>query len=139
MCFYRKGLHFQCQGCGSCCTGFSGFVWLKKNEIAKIADYLKLEEKIFLENYTFPVFGRISLKEIVPSYSCIFFDEPEKKCRIYPVRPFQCQSFPFWPGNLASLDDWHKLKSMCPGIDQGKLYSEKEISELSQNYSQDLA
>ena len=137
MSIYKKGLHFTCQGCGNCCTGFSGFVWLKKAEIKKIADYLSLDQTTFLETYTYKTYGRISLKETLPSYDCIFFKN--KKCLIYPVRPFQCVAFPFWPDNLKSAESWQNLKTSCPGIDQGTLHSQTEIEKWLENYQTDLA
>lgn len=137
MCFYKKGLNFTCQGCGSCCTGFSGFVWLKKTEIKTISDYLQIDQTAFLNTYTYKTYGRISLKEQLPSYDCVFFKD--KKCLIYPVRPFQCIAFPFWPDNVESADSWQNLKTSCPGIDQGALHPQEEIEKWLKNYQTDLA
>ena len=40
-------------------------------------------------------------------YDCVFLKEdPErgrKTCSIYPVRPLQCRTWPFWPENLAEI------------------------------------
>lgn len=137
MCFYQKGLCFKCQGCGSCCTGFPGFVWLKKNEIINISAYLKIDKNTFLKNYTFQAYGMVSLKEIKPSYDCIFFKD--KKCQIYPVRPFQCIAFPFWPHNVESQESWQTLKKSCPGIDQGDLHPPEKIQAFLDGYQTDLA
>ncbi len=38
--WYQDGLKFRCTGCGDCCTGAPGYVWVNKEEIAALAVYL---------------------------------------------------------------------------------------------------
>jgi len=38
--FFHDGLHFQCTGCGTCCTGDPGIVAVSHREAAAIARYL---------------------------------------------------------------------------------------------------
>jgi Fe-S-cluster containining protein len=40
-------------------------------------------------------------------------------CRVYPVRPTQCRTFPFWAENLASRASWSGLCEFCPGVGAG--------------------
>lgn len=58
---------------------------------------------------------------------CAFWDDG---CRIYPARPRQCRTFPFWKETLVSRKSWEELKDFCHGIDAGKLYSLQEIRSV---------
>jgi hypothetical protein len=42
------------------------------------------------------------------------------RCAVYPVRPIQCRTFPFWRENLRSHEEWERLSQFCPGIDAGE-------------------
>jgi hypothetical protein len=53
-----------------------------------------------------------------------------KGCAIYDVRPTQCRTWPFWPSNLRSPDDWNRAAQKCPGINKGKLYTFDEIEKI---------
>lgn len=127
MCWYKEGLKFKCLGCSSCCTGFPGYVWIKEDEIEKIYKFLKISKETFLKTYTRKISGLISLKENFVNYDCCFLQD--KKCLIYEVRPKQCQTFPFWDTNLRDLQSWQELKKMCPGIDQGDVFSLEDIQK----------
>lgn len=129
MTWYEKGLFFQCKKCGKCCTGFSGFVWLCKEDIQNISSFLNIPKETFLKKYTLKAFGKISLKEILPSYSCIFFKN--NKCTIYKVRPIQCQTYPFWPSLLSSEKDWTNAQKNCPGmLDKKNKISKETIAKI---------
>src|SRR5688500_15615534 len=97
--WYTEGLKFQCTGCGKCCTGSAGAVWLKESDIQKIVQFLNISRKEFLEKYTCWIDERLSLTE-KENYDCIFLQG--KFCSIYAARPTQCQTFPFWPNHLKS-------------------------------------
>lgn len=111
--WYQEGLQFKCTGCGKCCTGAPGAVWLKSKEIDTISAYLKISKEEFLKRYTRVIDGRISLIE-KERFDCIFLEG--KFCSVYPVRPVQCQTFPFWPSLLESKENWDSAKSSCEGI-----------------------
>lgn len=112
--WYKEGLQFECTSCGKCCSGFPGYVWLSEEEIQQICEYLKLSQEEFLRKYTRLVGEKISLIETNENYSCIFLRD--KKCSIYPVRPTQCQTFPWWPQNLVSKQHWENASKFCEGI-----------------------
>ena len=40
--WYHKGLRFRCTGCGDCCTGEPGFVWVNSEEIQTLAEAIGL-------------------------------------------------------------------------------------------------
>lgn len=126
--WYAKGLHFECTGCGQCCTGAPGYVWVNEDEIQRIADYLKLDIQDFKFRYLRQVKGRYSLIEFPKTYDCIFLKD--KKCQIYPVRPIQCRTFPWWPKNLKSENDWKECARYCEGIqNEAPLVSIETIEE----------
>lgn len=115
--WYQKGLSFQCTGCGKCCTGFPGYVWVESPEIKAIASFLEITIEELAEKYLRQAYGRISLREDPVSFDCIFLKE-KKFCSIYPVRPKQCKTFPFWPKNLVSEETWQETAQICEGIQE---------------------
>lgn len=112
--WFQEGLRFKCTGCGQCCTGAPGYVWIDENEIHAIAEFLSLSREDFIQKYTRRVHGRLSLKENAKTYDCVFLKD--KKCQIYPVRPTQCQTFPWWLENLESKEAWEEAALHCEGI-----------------------
>ena len=87
-----------CSVCnGACCRGESGYVWLNKKEIEDIANFMRISQEKFLQDYCKKLGYRYSLKEYKKEkeHFCIFFDEG-KGCQIYTVRPKQCRDYPFW-------------------------------------------
>ncbi len=112
--WYKTGLEFQCTECGGCCTGAPGYVWVSDNEIEQMAAFLDLSTEEFSKRYLRFVNDRMSLKETHPHYDCVFLKD--KKCTIYSVRPKQCRTFPWWPQNLKSKQDWEEAAKHCEGI-----------------------
>jgi uncharacterized protein len=137
--WYKNGIKFKCKGCGKCCFGFSGYVWLTSKDIEEISSFLNLSKKEFLKKYTRSIFGRISLIELpAPTYSCIFLED--KKCTIYKVRPFQCKAYPFWTNNFTSQKSFQEVQKDCMGADEnGDLYSAQEIERLLDLYKKELS
>lgn len=124
--WYKKGLHFKCQRCGNCCRGEPGYVWVGTEEIKNISLYLGLGVEEFARRYPKKIGQRFSLIEFTNG-DCIVYKEG---CEIYPVRPRQCSTFPFWPSNLKSYETWENLKTFCKGIDKGPLYTFQTIQEI---------
>lgn len=128
MSFYNTGLKFSCRECCYCCAGEPGFVFLEEKDVKAISDFLKIGEKEFIACYTRPViynnFTTLSLKE-KSNNRCVFLTS--KGCAIYPVRPIQCSTYPFWPHLMESLDAWKEEKAYCPGLDSGELHIKEEI------------
>ena len=106
-----------CEECGGgCCTGESGYIWTKYQEIEKISEFLELSIEDFATMYLRKVKHKYSLieKEIAPNnFACIFFDEEKKRCSIYSVRPLQCRTFPFW---TQFKNDEDEVRKECIGI-----------------------
>jgi Fe-S-cluster containining protein len=125
--WYRDGLRFRCTRCGNCCTGAPGFVWVNDEEIAAIAEYRDEPVEVVKAVYTRTAEPERSLREKANG-DCVFFDR-EAGCTIYPVRPRQCRTWPFWASNLHTPDDWQRTCQVCPGSGQGELISAEEITQ----------
>lgn len=112
--WYKEGLRFKCTGCGQCCTGAPGYVWVTDEEIEAIANHLKVDIIDFHRRYVRQVGNRKSLLEDPRSYDCIFLKE--NKCQIYSLRPKQCRTFPWWVHNLETEAQWQEAARHCEGI-----------------------
>jgi Fe-S-cluster containining protein len=125
--WYQEGLRFKCTGCGDCCTGSPGYVWIDEKEIAEMAEFLNISEEEFVKKYTRRIRGSLSLKEHPVNFDCVFLKE--KKCLLYKARPNQCKAFPWWPENIQSKEDWDEAAERCEGINHpdAPVISLKEI------------
>ncbi|MDD5063863.1 MAG: YkgJ family cysteine cluster protein [Phycisphaerae bacterium] len=131
--WYVAGLHFECQQCGACCSGPNqGYIWVTRPEIKLIADFLKVEPKQLRQKYLRRVGLRTTIIEQSATKDCIFLRriDGQRRCMIYPVRPSQCRTWPFWPENLVNADEWNRAVQRCRGINRGRLYSFEEIKEV---------
>jgi Fe-S-cluster containining protein len=137
--WYAEGLKFTCSQCGNCCTGGPGFVWISREEIVRLAEFLKITPEETVEKYCRKFDGRFSLRERRTRegmYDCIFLKEQDvptpagggdgksvplrrKMCSIYSVRPLQCRTWPFWRENLASEESWNRAGQRCHGMSHG--------------------
>ena len=126
--WYRDGLKFECTGCGNCCTGAPGVVWVYDQDIEAIAEHLDKpvgEIRLF---HTRQVGQRLSLTEFANG-DCTFFDPRTRGCTIYPVRPTQCRTWPFWRSNLESETTWAETCRECPGAANGEHFTQLEIDD----------
>lgn len=134
--WYVGGLHFECIQCGRCCSGpGEGYIWVTKPEIEFIADFLKISIGQLRKQYLRRVSLRTTIIEHHATRDCIFLQniEGRKICVIYPVRPSQCRTWPFWSDNLSNSNNWNKAAQKCPGINKGKLYTCEEIEKIKGN------
>ncbi len=124
--WYHDGLRFQCQQCGSCCTGAPGYVWVNKAEIAALAAAVRLDAEEFQRRYVRKVGIRQSLIEL-PGGDCVFFHRESGSCQVYQQRPRQCRTWPFWHSNLATPAAWREMCRSCPGGNRGPLFPQRTI------------
>jgi Fe-S-cluster containining protein len=129
--WYKDGLRFTCTGCGDCCSGAPGYVWVNKQEIAAMAAASELEVEAFESEYVRTVGIRKSLKEF-PNGDCVFLDTETRGCTLYDARPRQCKTWPFWDSNLRTEEDWQRTCEECPGSGKGKLFQLDAIEEQRQ-------
>lgn len=130
--WYKEGLPFQCTGCGKCCTGSSGVVWISEEEIHAVSKFLNLPVETVCRKYVRKLGDRLALLEVKQKngdYDCIFLEG--KQCSIYPVRPKQCKTFPWWEENLSSKEAWEEAGILCEGINhpEAPIIPLKEIEE----------
>jgi Fe-S-cluster containining protein len=105
-----------CEICeGNCCIGESGYIWVSPTDIQNIAGFLSEDIDKFYKKYIRKVKYKFSLKEIEYNggFKCVFFDEFKKGCGIYPFRPTQCRTFPFWEHFKKNIKE---VEDECPGI-----------------------
>lgn len=102
---------FACQRCGACCRIPGGIVRLGDAEIARISAFLGVSEEEFIASDTDVSPDRLCLilKDASDgSGACAMLDEAGR-CRIHPVKPDQCASFPHdWANDDSAL--------YCPGL-----------------------
>jgi Fe-S-cluster containining protein len=126
--WYKDGLKFKCTGCGDCCTGAPGYVWVNQAEIDALAERLEMDPAKFEKKYVRQIGVRRSLVEY-KNGDCVFFDNESRKCTVYEQRPRQCRTWPFWNSNLKSPEAWAETCESCPGSGKGKLYQLEHIQQ----------
>ena len=101
--------NFKCRCCGACCRIKDGIVRVSDAEIARIAAFLGMSEADFIEQETEVAPDRKSLMlKSLPDGSCAYLTA-DNLCRINPVKPDKCRTFPFEWTNDDSTD-------ICPGL-----------------------
>ncbi|MDX9827794.1 MAG: YkgJ family cysteine cluster protein [Spirochaetia bacterium] len=123
---------FECAACSFCCSGSPGFVWLGREDLDSLLEQLGLGQEAFIQAYCRWVEtgeGRaLSLLEIQRgknTYDCVFLDQG--RCSVYPARPLQCRTYPFWKEIVASKESWEEEARSCPGIGKGSPVPAKRI------------
>jgi len=130
--WYQEGLRFTCTECGNCCTGEPGYVWLTREEIRRIAEFLERDDEWLGDDQLRRIGFRYSLTE-KSNGDCIFLQSTgggKRVCSIYPVRPLQCRTWPFWTYNLKSPSNWQEAGETCPGMNNGKRYDYVQIESI---------
>jgi Fe-S-cluster containining protein len=125
--WYQDGLRFTCTQCGHCCTGEPGYVWVSDDELAAIAEHRGESVKEVRDLYTRLASRGRTLREKANG-DCVFYDR-QRGCTVYPVRPAQCRTWPFWESNVATPADWERTCAVCPGSGHGELISAEEITQ----------
>jgi len=127
--YYNEGgLHFSCKPqCAACCK-ITGRVEITEDDVWQMAAHLGITAKKFKQQHTKKDKDQLLLQERSDD-SCVMLGKKDK-CMVYPVRPLQCRTYPFWNEVLANDFTWLLEKGFCPGIDEGKRYSPQEIDEI---------
>ncbi|HUX13425.1 MAG TPA: YkgJ family cysteine cluster protein [Spirochaetia bacterium] len=129
--FYRDGLRFSCTRCSRCCRHQPGYVFLSEKDLLELAEEKSTSRDEVVSLYCRQVningFFRLSLKEKA-NFDCVFWERG--RCTVHEHRPLQCRNYPFWHGNLESIETWNELQKECPGVNIGKLHVRNEIEEI---------
>lgn len=112
---------FTCRMCGNCCYGEGG-IYLTKEEIDTISNFLKIDSEEFLSQYCEKKHGRIYIGT-GPLNFCIFFYKG-KGCMIHPVKPERCSLWPYYLAIIKDKDNWDLAKYACPGINRDCSFEE---------------
>ena len=92
----------DCQRCTACCR-WPGQVRVDEAEISRLAAFLQLSERDFIERHTRLRHDRRGLVlQEQPDGACVFLRD--NACTIQPVKPQQCRDFP----NLWKYPDAEK-------------------------------
>lgn len=85
-------IFYDCQRCTACCR-WPGQVRVSDAEITRIAAFLQLDEREFIQRHTRlqPDRRGLALQE-QPDGACVFLKD--NRCEIQPVKPQQCRDFP---------------------------------------------
>ncbi len=112
--WFDDGLRFKCTGCGKCCTGSPGYVYLSSTDLDRMSDHFKMTREQFAQKYTRLVEDQYALLDMPGSYDCVFLKN--NQCTAYEARPTQCRTFPWWIHNLRDPQDWEEASKRCEGI-----------------------
>lgn len=129
--WYDKGLQFTCQRSGNCCKthGEYAYIYLAEADVVAISAHLGLSRPEFEAQHCTEEDGYTLLR--IDSPECPFLLEGNR-CGIYPVRPKQCATWPFWQENLDDRARWEgPVSDCCPGIGQGQLHSREEVERIA--------
>lgn len=122
-------MRFQCQkGCIACCEQ-KGYVYLTRDDIARLAAHVGMSRAEFRRRY---VCGTAPLERFrqLRHKPCPFL-LPDG-CSVHAIKPLQCSSFPFWPELLNSASEQQAAKNYCPGMGHGPLVDLVQAHEVAQ-------
>jgi Fe-S-cluster containining protein len=133
--WWSEGVRFTCLGCGRCCRGEPGAIFFTPEEENRIIEAIEIDgrklcKQEFRERCVTLKWGRPSFIERAGGGECVFYDAETARCKIYPLRPAQCVLFPFWHSVMDSKEDWTLEALRCPGMNEGRLHTAKEIHAL---------
>lgn len=124
--WYAEGLRFECRGCGHCCRGPGGYVWVDADEIRALAAALGMELDAFGKKYLRRTNRGYALIDSAVG-DCILLGG-DGRCSVYEARPLQCRTYPWWPEVVASRRQWEEEKDNCPGVGCGRLHGAEHIA-----------
>jgi hypothetical protein len=118
--WFAEGLRFECTGCHACCRGgHGGVVYATEREVARIAEHLGMTPTAFRRAHVEMLDGHETLR-LTAEGDCPLWKDG---CTVYPVRPRQCRTYPFWPEHLRSRRAWERESAACEGMGRGEVHS----------------
>jgi Fe-S-cluster containining protein len=119
MYYQHARLRFECTGCGACCTGGADhYVETTAKERVAIRAFLKLSPSWFRRRYLVRADADTTGIRLGQDGRCPFLGD-DNRCRIYPVRPRQCRTYPWWPELIENQRDWTDEARRCEGMNRG--------------------
>lgn len=83
---------FPCKRCGICCKGSNAS--MLSEELIPICRNLNIDVDKFRKQYATPE-TQDNIHGIRLNIPCPFFEDNDKRCKIYPIRPMSCRLYPF--------------------------------------------
>jgi Fe-S-cluster containining protein len=121
-------MRFLCQpGCIRCCEA-KGFVYVTRDDIARLAEYLGISRTEFKRRYLCGIAPLLRFRK-QRHKQCPFL--LANGCSVHPVKPLQCSSFPYWPELLASAEERREAAKYCPGMNRGPLVNVASARETA--------
>ena len=115
--YLPEKIRFECQGCGGCCKSGCGWVHLTQEDVKNIAEFLGLMPFEFRTRFLKKKNGRDILSS--PNFNPNCFLDAEGRCEIYPARPRQCRTYPFWDSVFKTKKSFQNECNLCPGLGKG--------------------
>jgi Fe-S-cluster containining protein len=111
-------MRFQCQpGCIRCCEQ-KGFVYLTREDIARLAEHLGVTRAEFKRRYLCGTAPLLRFRKQRHKQCPFLFSTG---CSVHAVKPLQCSSFPYWPELLDKVSERREAAAYCPGMNHGPL------------------
>ncbi len=153
-------IHFECIQCGACCSQKEMIVPLTGRDISRLAYAIGIDAHQMLrvvdfyiqsDSSSFPQglqdtprvntengMAVMALKKN-ESGECIFLEND--LCIVHPARPGVCRSFPFvfYETNHGISFGLSAMKSICPGLGEGKEVSSSELKKIAQEVLEDMS
>ena len=126
--WYKNGLRFACQRCAACCWDEGEYteVYVGRDDLREMADHLGLIPSEFHRRYVKKSEGFEVLRS--RGGACVMLRDD--RCRVYPVRPRQCRTWPFWAENLKRHVWYGEVRKRCPGVGRGRRFTVEEIEAI---------
>ena len=110
--FKEGNIEFNCHGCGNCCCE-EGYIAINSSEISAVSSHLSMSKKSFIKENVVKLNGTYYFNE-ENDEPCKFLKDGS--CLIYPVRPAQCRTFPYWGSLLRNTGRMNGLLRFCEGM-----------------------
>ena len=105
---------FRARGAGPVARVHRGTSGFRPKRSTRLAEFRGETVEQFAAKFVRRVEDRYSLIE-KPGGDCIFWDK-QAGCTVYPARPVQCQTWPFWPENVETPEDWDHVRDDLPRL-----------------------
>jgi Fe-S-cluster containining protein len=121
-------MRFVCQpGCTRCCEE-KGYVYVTRDDIARLAEHLGITRAEFKRQYLCGTAPLLRFRKLRHKQCPFLLAEG---CSVHAVKPLQCSSFPYWPELLASAEERRKAAKYCPGMNKGSLVDIESAREVA--------
>jgi Fe-S-cluster containining protein len=98
-------------------------VYATAAEVERIAAHLAMTPAAFRRAHVERLDGHETIR-LTSDGDCSLWRDG---CTVYPVRPRQCRTYPFWPEFLRTPTAWEREATACEGMGQGERHSLVQI------------